>query len=55
MARRKAPRVGNNTRHYTLTRRSARHPLGFCGGRKKGYGLPGAAKNTGGEALAKAG
>src|ERR1019366_8199646 len=35
-----------------MTRRLARHPLDLCGGRKRDYGVPGAAKNTGGGALA---
>src|SRR5665647_2246655 len=35
-----------------MTRRLARHPLDLCGGRKRDYGVPGAATNTGGGAMA---
>jgi hypothetical protein len=35
-----------------MTRRLARHPLGFSRGTEEEDGVPGAAKNTGGGALA---
>ena len=56
MARRKAPRVGNNTRYYTLTRLlGAPSPL-YSDERERHDGLPGAANNTGEDAcLARSG
>src|SRR5674476_215879 len=48
MARREAPHLPpRRCAHDSMTRRSARHPLDLFGGRKKDYGVPGAAKNTG--------
>jgi hypothetical protein len=35
-----------------MTRRLARHPLDFLRGEEMDYGVPGAANNTGGGALA---
>src|SRR5882757_6724674 len=47
MARRKAPRVGNNTRYYPLTRLLGAPSPRICEGDERDYGVPGAAKNTG--------
>ena len=45
--------VPETVRDYDrMTRRLARHPLDFVEGEGRDYGVPGAAKNTGGAALA---
>jgi len=51
MERREAPAFSKRERGYgRLVRRSVLHPLGFSEGRKRDYGVPGAAKNTGDDA-----